>query len=442
MVPHSSKCDSPLLGAQCDSEEQADVVFVVCGAGGERWRVPAHRRVLAAASPVFHAMLQGPLAEAPGREVCVRDVERRPFDLLLRHMYGKAVELQSVDTALGTLYAAHKYQREELESQCLDYLSSHINTSSVLVILQHIRFYCNSLGAHTVAAPSAPSLDVIESREETENECLLFENSARNNCNSILCEPTSSKTDKSKVDSTLCELKVPLQCVENHSKISVCDNSQNYTLLLQRCLQFIDLKADKVLQQELIDELSKEELLFIVQRDTLCLSSEVVLFKALEHWSKSVCKRNCLELSSTNRRNALGDELLFSVRYLLMTSEEFMNNPMKSELLKKEECTYLLGHILKHSEINKLGHLEKLLPNLRKERQKHTMEYITSRFCSSDYKESISINKPGETSQVNLKPKKLFKKKKDQCKKEDVRLQERKPHMSDYFFSCIACIFD
>jgi hypothetical protein len=63
-----------------DSEAGSDVIFLV---GPEQWRFPGHKSVLAAANPVFEAMLNGPMA-SPDTTIPIVDVEGRAFENLLR----------------------------------------------------------------------------------------------------------------------------------------------------------------------------------------------------------------------------------------------------------------------------------------------------------------------------------------------------------------------
>lgn len=60
-----------------------------------------------------------------------------------RYLYREDVHLQSVSTALATLYAAHKYLCAGLVKTCTSYLNSNLNATNVLEIYQHLRLYCN-----------------------------------------------------------------------------------------------------------------------------------------------------------------------------------------------------------------------------------------------------------------------------------------------------------
>ncbi|XP_067002953.2 BTB/POZ domain-containing protein 2 isoform X2 [Anabrus simplex] len=422
MCPNENTgCSVPLLlerSDSCvDSEVNSDVTFLV-GQGSELSRVPGHRSVLAAASPVFRAMFEGMLADGP--IVNIPDVERRAFDHLLRHMYGEEVQLQSVGTALTTLYAAHKYQCEGLERLCITYLSSHLDPTCVLDIYHDMLFYnhaADTLSQATMQhgnnwAPSAPPLNPDDIPSDVHQNVKQ-------------------------------EVPVPVQTKTFSTSTSI---SALYAELLNNCLRYIDCQADQVLQQEQLEELNEDELRFIAQRDTLGISSEQVLFKALERWCNCKCKCNQWELSPEKRRKALGKDLLFSVRFLLMTSEEFMSGPMRSKLLDQDESSILLQHILKHNEIQRPSkYLEDVLPMLRRPRQKPTPLVSEAGFDSaqSSCGSSKSASSRGSLSGTSSKSsKKELRRQRRQRRIEERNLDERKQTFTDYFFSCVACIFD
>ena len=77
------QCDKTL--PQCmeymlDNQVACDVTFIV---GAERETVHAHRFMLISRSPLFHAMLEGPLAEKGMIEL--PDVEKETFEEFLRY---------------------------------------------------------------------------------------------------------------------------------------------------------------------------------------------------------------------------------------------------------------------------------------------------------------------------------------------------------------------
>lgn len=77
--------------------------------------------------------------------------------------------------------------------------------------------------------------------------------------------------------------------------------------LLYNVLQFIDMNADVVLQgEEILDaNLTFAELEMILRRDTL-ITSEVVIYNLLAHWSRKECEKRHLDVTADNRRRVLG----------------------------------------------------------------------------------------------------------------------------------------
>lgn len=385
-----------------DSEAGSDVTFLV-GPHPETWRFPGHRAILSDANPVFRAMLNGPLADA-GPTVAIHDVDGRAFDHLLRFLYREDVHLQSVSTALATLYAAHKYLCAGLMRTCITYLDDHLTAATVLQIYQHIRLYC---GVH----PSK--------RKQEKRDLGLWVASA----------PPLEATDSS-------------ACYTVGVDKDPNDNIEMMTCLCSdlhhNCLQFIDANADKVLAEESVEDVTLEALKEITQRDSLMLSSEAVLFLALERWCNRECKRCQLELSAENRRSVLGEDLLFSVRYLLMTSQEFLSGPMQSGLLDQYETTVILGHIL-NSPVSASAQTltQTALDHLKKPRRLSCDAPIVL----SD-RSALALKTNLKTNKKNSKTKKKSKQKKQ---KETDGSPKKKCSSScffEYVIGALACLFD
>ena len=66
-----------------DNEIECDVTFTLMKNNGEYHKLSAHRFVLISRSPVFFAMLSGPLAES-GQEIRITDISFDIFKHLLR----------------------------------------------------------------------------------------------------------------------------------------------------------------------------------------------------------------------------------------------------------------------------------------------------------------------------------------------------------------------
>eukprot|EP00058_Branchiostoma_floridae_P023766 XP_002609256.1 hypothetical protein BRAFLDRAFT_86834 [Branchiostoma floridae] len=108
--------------------ELCDVVLIV----GDR-RIYAHRVILAACSPYFHAMFTGELAESRQTEVIIRDIDERAMELLIDFAYTSqiTVEESNVQTLLP---AACLLQLQEIQEVCCEFLKRQLDPSNCLGI--------------------------------------------------------------------------------------------------------------------------------------------------------------------------------------------------------------------------------------------------------------------------------------------------------------------
>lgn len=257
-----------------DNEKQSDIVFVA-GINGDTWRYPGHRRVLAATSPVFAALLS-----AKTDVIVVDYIDRRGFEQLLRYHYCEPTQLNSVATARCALDAAYKFLCPPLAERCAKRLDDMLDAGVALEILRDLRFLC----ARLPGAASAPPLPAL--------------------------------TDDAAA-------RLLAQCSR------WCDSLAHNALLV------LDDNADAALTDERLEELTYEDLALIVKRDTLRVSNELVLVEALSRWSTAACKRTKRELTPSNKRAALG-ELAYCPRYLLLSGEE-LDRALGLELLEPME---------------------------------------------------------------------------------------------------------
>ncbi|CAH2217199.1 uncharacterized protein LOC120630729 [Pararge aegeria] len=269
-----------------DDEKQSDITFVA-GINGDTIRVPGHRRVLAATSPVFAALLT-----TKADVIIVDYIDRRGFEQLLRYYYCEPTSLTTVGTARVTLDAAYKFLCPHLTERCARRLDEMLDASVALEILRDLRFLC----ARLPGAASAPPLPALES-------------------------------DAAARSLSLCAMW--------------CDSLAHNALLV------IDENADAALTHEKLEDLTYEDLALIVKRDTLRVSSELILAEALARWSTAACKRTKRELTSGNKRSTLG-ELAYCPRYLLLAREE-LDRALALELLEPIERTLVLARARKLS---------------------------------------------------------------------------------------------
>ncbi|KAK3105759.1 hypothetical protein FSP39_005002 [Pinctada imbricata] len=126
------QCDKTL--PQCmtymlDNQIFCDVTFLL---GEERLEVHAHKYMLASRSPVFHAMLDGPMAERGKIEI--PDIEKDIFDVFLRYVYTDNVSV-TVDNVLKVMYASKKYCVDLLTEQCKDFVKINIINENACVLM-------------------------------------------------------------------------------------------------------------------------------------------------------------------------------------------------------------------------------------------------------------------------------------------------------------------
>lgn len=115
--------------------------------------------------------------------------------------------------------------------------------------------------------------------------------------------------------------------------------------LIAKCYAILDANAEDILtRSESIECMDQVLLMEIMNRDSLCLSSELVAFECLMTWSCQQCLKQRLPVTGENRR-ALLSEGVYSARYLIMSQEDFMKGPYTSDLLTDEEKTYLLTRL-------------------------------------------------------------------------------------------------
>merc|ERR1719458_1135142 len=223
--------------------------------------IPAKAKPLAERSPVFRAMLEGPLAEDRGRLINIQDVDPRAFEILISFMTGDAVRFQSVPTALNVIYAAKKYMVRKIDDLALKFIYKNINSHNVLLVLQNVLM----LQEEPEVLPSAPSLALLDQVDEAQLS------------------------------------RAPCEKVVKH------------------CFTVLDRNAKQVLESDEFEDISLELMKKIIRRDSLALSSELIVWHAVARWSHRACGRRHLVPTPENKRMTLeGGQYL--IRFLTMTA--------------------------------------------------------------------------------------------------------------------------
>lgn len=105
-----------------------DVEFVVDGA-----RFPAHRVIVAAASPVLEAMLTNGMRETNSKVVPISSTDQYSWGLALRFMYTGNVQLESEEIAIRLIRLSHHYEMDILLKIVEQYLVRHVVNENVFI---------------------------------------------------------------------------------------------------------------------------------------------------------------------------------------------------------------------------------------------------------------------------------------------------------------------
>lgn len=120
------------LGQQ--NKSFTDVTFIV-GPPQHSKKYVGHRVLLAMTSPVFETMFYGDMADK-SKYIRIADVAPIGFENLLRYAYTDSLNLNSVEDAMLTAYAAKKYLLPQLLRECLTYIEHNIGPSTACVVFE------------------------------------------------------------------------------------------------------------------------------------------------------------------------------------------------------------------------------------------------------------------------------------------------------------------
>eukprot|EP00112_Aurelia_sp_Birch-Aquarium-sp1_P016030 Seg3597.1 transcript_id=Seg3597.1/GoldUCD/mRNA.D3Y31 product="BTB/POZ domain-containing protein 1" protein_id=Seg3597.1/GoldUCD/D3Y31 len=149
----------------CNNDFMSDVTFMV-----QNKRIPAHKIFLAASSPVFDAMFNGPLAQKGESEIEIPDCkDPNAFTEFLRYFYVGESNF-SGNYPMIILYLAKKYIVPGLEQNCRSYIASSLNESNVFSTL-HWSFRSNDEGVKELSMNFI--CNHIQSLAERESFCQL-----------------------------------------------------------------------------------------------------------------------------------------------------------------------------------------------------------------------------------------------------------------------------
>ena len=132
---------------------------------------------------------------------------------------------------------------------------------------------------------------------------------------------------------------------------------------ISTCFNYIDTFADGYFTSEYFLNIKLGTLDVLLRRHTLDYR-EVKLFKAVVKWVDHQCSLQNLEVSYENRRKILGN-VIYNIRFLLMTLDEFTTDVIGVDILSDQESIGIIKTITGH-------HVQDLMwdsPGLRRQRR-------------------------------------------------------------------------
>ncbi|GLV41591.1 uncharacterized protein CBL_06820 [Carabus blaptoides fortunei] len=96
-------------------------------------KIQSHKIILALSSPVFEAMLFGPLAAA---EIVIDDCDASDFRQMLAFIYTDDMQIYSVINAWQLIYIAKKYMIDDLLDYCVQYIRKELEVANILMNLE------------------------------------------------------------------------------------------------------------------------------------------------------------------------------------------------------------------------------------------------------------------------------------------------------------------
>ncbi|OWF49321.1 BTB/POZ domain-containing protein 1-like [Mizuhopecten yessoensis] len=155
----SGKTLSQCMDHVLTSGTSSDVTFLV---GEDKKRIPAHKLILISRSPVFYAMLEGPMAEKG--EIAIPDITEDVFQHFLRYLYTDTIDLTEMNV-VPVLNAARKYCVDILVTNCEDFLTKSLSAENACLFLEHAHvFLMDKLKTECLKVISESSTDVLQSQ--------------------------------------------------------------------------------------------------------------------------------------------------------------------------------------------------------------------------------------------------------------------------------------
>ena len=111
-------------------------------------------------------------------------------------------------------------------------------------------------------------------------------------------------------------------------------------ILVDRCWKEIDEGTDEAVNADGFEKIERSLLEAVVSRDALTIK-EVALFQAADRWATKQCEKQGLVADGQLKRRILGEEIIKSIRFPIMTAKEFADVVLDTNILHPNEITFL-----------------------------------------------------------------------------------------------------
>ena len=110
--------------------------------------------------------------------------------------------------------------------------------------------------------------------------------------------------------------------------------------LVDRCWKVIDEGTDEAVTSDGFEKIERSLLESIVARDSLSIE-EVALFQAADRWTTKQCEKQGFEADGQLKRRILGEEIIKSIRFPIMSAKEFADVVLDTHILHLNEIAQL-----------------------------------------------------------------------------------------------------
>ena len=132
-ISFEAKSYSSFAREQYDSFRLSNYLCDVLIVGKEGERYPAHRIMLASASPYFRSMFEGKFLESQKSEITISNIDDAVLKHLIEYAYKGKIECPATLHDVQCLYeGAHYLQFDRLLQMCSDWIKLHVNSSNCL----------------------------------------------------------------------------------------------------------------------------------------------------------------------------------------------------------------------------------------------------------------------------------------------------------------------